>query len=56
MGENMWYLFAAYSIIWLVVFGYVLLLIKRARETKKDVDELKNRLMPDSSQTFKELL
>ncbi|MCL2281451.1 MAG: CcmD family protein [Dehalococcoidia bacterium] len=42
--ESLWYLFAAYSIIWLLVFGYVLVLIRRERALRRDIDALKDKL------------
>ena len=41
---NIWYLFAAYSIIWLVLFGYVLVLIRREKALRRDIDMLKDKL------------
>ena len=43
-SDNLWYLFAAYSIIWLVVFGYVLMLIRRENAIRRDIDILKEKL------------
>ncbi len=39
--ENAGYLFAAYSIVWAVVFGYVLSLFNRQRRLQKEIDSLK---------------
>jgi CcmD family protein len=40
-SNNLWYLFAAYSIIWLVVFGYVFTLIRREKALRKEIAALK---------------
>jgi len=42
--ENMGYLFAAYTVIWLVVFGYVLSLSNRQSRLKRELDSLKETL------------
>lgn len=42
--ENLWYLFAAYSIIWLIVFGYVLVLIRRESALRREINALKDFL------------
>ena len=39
--ENAGYLFAAFSIVWAVVFGYVLLLFNRQRRLRREIDSLK---------------
>ena len=39
--ENAGYLFAAYAIIWAVVFGYVLLLLNRQRRLRREISSLK---------------
>jgi CcmD family protein len=36
--ENLGYLFAAYTIIWAVVFGYVVLMQRRQRALQKQID------------------
>jgi len=40
-NKDFWYLFAAYSIIWLVVFGYVFTLIRREKALRKEIAALK---------------
>jgi len=45
--DDLWYLFAAYSIIWLIVFGYVLVLIRRENALRRDIDALKDFLEQD---------
>ncbi len=41
MNSNLGYLFAAYSIIWLLVFGYVFVLIRREKALRKEIAALK---------------
>jgi CcmD family protein len=38
--ENLGYLLAAYSIIWAVVFGYVLFLQRKQRRLQRQIDLL----------------
>ena len=42
--ENAGYLFAAFSIIWALVFGYVLLLFNRQRALRREINALKEAL------------
>ncbi len=42
--ENAGYLFAAFAIVWAVVFGYVLLLFNRQRRLRREIDSLKEVL------------
>lgn len=42
--ENMGYLFAAYTVIWLVVFGYVLSISSRQNKLKREINSLKETL------------
>jgi len=42
--ENTGYLFAAFAIIWALVFGYILLLFNRQRKLRRDIDSLKKAL------------
>ncbi len=42
--ENLGYLFAAFTIVWAVVFGYVLLLLNRQRRLRREIDSLKEAL------------
>lgn len=39
--ENAGYLFAAFTIIWALVFGYVLLLFNRQRRLRRNIESLK---------------
>jgi len=43
MGD-LWYLFVAYGIIWLIVFAYVLLLVRRERALRREIASLKEEL------------
>jgi CcmD family protein len=38
--ENLGYLFAVYSIVWAVIFGYVLFLIKGQRRLRREIQRL----------------
>ena len=42
--ENEGYLFAAFAIVWAVLFAYILLLGNRQKRLKKEVDYLTKRL------------
>ena len=42
--ENAPYLFVAYSVVWAVLFGYVLILVNRQRKLKQELDSLKTSL------------
>ncbi len=39
--ENAGYLFAAFAILWAVVFGYVLSLFNRQRRLRREINSLK---------------
>ena len=39
--ENLGYLFAAYTVIWIAVFGYVFSLSRRHRKLQRDIDVIK---------------
>ncbi len=39
--ENAGFLFAAYTIIWALVFGYVFFLVRRQANIKRQIDALK---------------
>ncbi len=39
--ENAGYLFAAFAIVWAVVFGYVLYLLNRQRRLRREIESLK---------------
>ncbi len=39
--ENTGFLLAAFSIVWAVVFGYILLMVNRQRQLRIEIDSLK---------------
>ncbi len=39
--ENLGYLFAAFTIVWAVLFGYVFSLLRRQRQLWRELDSLK---------------
>ena len=39
--ENAGYIFAAFAIVWAVIFGYLLLLLNRQRKLRQEIDSLK---------------
>jgi CcmD family protein len=39
--ENAGYLLAAFAIVWAVIFGYVLLLLKQQKRLRREIDSLK---------------
>jgi CcmD family protein len=42
--DNMSYLFAAYSLIWLGVLIYVFFLLRKEKELRRDIESLKETL------------
>jgi CcmD family protein len=48
--ENAGYLFAAFAIVWAVVFGYVLSLFNRQRRLKREINLLKEALKEKGSE------
>jgi len=42
--ENGGYLFAAFSVIWVLLLGYVFVLINRQRRLRREIDSLKEAL------------
>ena len=42
--ENAGYIFAAFAIVWAVIFGYLLLLFNRQRKLRQEIDSLKKEL------------
>ena len=38
--ENLGYLFAAFAVIWAIVFGYILVLMNRQKKLKRDIEKL----------------
>lgn len=37
--ENLGYLFAAFAVIWAVVFGYILVLMNRQKKLKREIEK-----------------
>ena len=42
--ENLGYLLAAYTVIWAVVFGYILVLQRKQRRLQRQMDALKESI------------
>lgn len=42
--ENLGYLLAAYTVIWAVVFGYILFLQRKQRRLQRQIDALKESI------------
>lgn len=42
--QNLWFLFAAYTVVWAVVLGFVLSLYLRERSLRREVAALKELL------------
>jgi CcmD family protein len=42
--ENAGYIFAAYTIIWALVFGYVIFLVRRQAHIKRQLDSLQEAI------------
>ena len=45
--ENLGYLFAAYSVIWLVLFGYIFSIARRQQNLKRQLDILEGNSRED---------
>ena len=48
--ENMGYLFAAFTIIWAVVFGYVFSLLSKQKKLRHDLKSLKETIKERQSE------
>jgi CcmD family protein len=48
--ENAGFLYAAYTIIWLVLFGYLFFLAGKQRKLRQDIESLKESLKGKQSQ------
>jgi CcmD family protein len=46
--QNLPYLFVAYTLVWLVLFGYLFVIAAQVRAVRRDLDQLRARL-PASS-------
>ena len=42
--ENAGYVFAAYTVIWAIIFGYLFILFNRQRRIRREIDTLKTTL------------
>lgn len=42
--ENAGYIFAAFAIVWAVIFGYLLLLFNRQRKLRREINSLREAL------------
>ena len=49
--ENSGYLFAAFTIIWAVIFGYVFFLYYKQRKLRQQMDLLKDSIDKQSNQS-----
>ena len=48
MMERFPYLFAAYTVVWIVLSVYVWLLDRRTRRAERDLAEIRKAIEPDS--------
>ena len=46
--DNISYMFAAFSVVWIGLFAYVLILVQRQRNIRRDIDWLKETLKKES--------
>jgi len=46
--ENAEYIFAAFTIIWVVLFGYVFSLVQRQKKLRREIDLLKEALKKEA--------
>ncbi|MFH1662488.1 MAG: CcmD family protein [Chloroflexota bacterium] len=46
--DNLGYLFAAFAIIWVGLFAYVLILVQKQRQLRRDIDWLKEMLKKEA--------
>ena len=49
--EHFPYLFAAYTVVWIVIFLYVLSLDRRARKAERELEEVKRSLAARASES-----
>jgi CcmD family protein len=47
MEENISYLFAAFAIVWVMLFGYIFTLSQRQKRLRREIDSLKESLHAD---------
>ena len=48
--ENLGYLLAAYTVIWAVVFGYVIFMQRKQRNLQRQIDRLRESLEKSEKQ------
>jgi CcmD family protein len=48
--HNVAYLFSAYTVVWVIVLGYVFWLSRRAQNLRAEIRELKKSIQGESSQ------
>ena len=48
--ENLGYLLAAYTVIWAVVFGYVIFMQRKQRKLQRQIDRLQESLEKSEKQ------
>ncbi len=51
MTRELLFLFIAYGVVWVLLFGYLVYVTGRIRGVRDDVRELREHLEPDSSET-----
>ena len=49
--ENAGYLFAAYAIVWVVLFGYIFILFRRQKKLRQEIDLLKEVIHKKTTKT-----
>ncbi len=42
--ENLFYLFWAYILLWTVLFGYVLYLVRKLSSLREEIDSIKEKM------------
>ncbi len=45
--NNLFYLFWAYTLLWAVLFGYVLYLIRKLSSLRDEIDSIKEKMKKD---------
>ncbi|MEE9583183.1 MAG: CcmD family protein [Dehalococcoidales bacterium] len=46
--EDLGYLFAAFTVVWLALFGYIFILSRRQQRLRRDIDLLKETLKEEA--------
>ncbi len=49
--ENAGYLFAAFAIVWVVLFGYIFILSRRQKRLRRELDLLKEMTTEETTET-----